>query len=115
MLWTAAHVLGMAQKRQRRRWFLREWRRYRNLSQEALASRIGKTQGLISQLERNQTSYTGDLLEALADALMCEPADLLIRNPTDPNAPWSIWDTLPPTERNVALSFMRNLKRAAEG
>lgn len=101
--------------RTRRRWFLREWRKHRGLSQEALASRIGATQGLISQLENNKINYTRDLLEQLAEALQCEPVDLLIRNPLDPDAPWSIWDTLAPPERKQAIEIMKVLKRQANG
>lgn len=98
-------------KPQRRRWFLRQWREYRNLTQEALAERIGVTQGLISHLENNRTNYTRELLEALADGLGCEPADLLMRDPTDPEAPWSIWDTLPPLQRRQVVEIMKTLKR----
>lgn len=77
----------------RRRWFLKEWRLHRGLSQEALADKIGNTQGFISQLELNQTNYTRDTLEDLARVLGCEPADLLARAP-DPDAPWSIGEAL---------------------
>lgn len=101
------------QKRQRRRWFLKQWREYRNLTQEQLAERIGATQGLISQLENYRVDYTGDLLQRLADALRCDPADLLMRDPTDPEAPWSIWDTIPPTQRPHAIEVLKTFKRAS--
>lgn len=71
--------------RLRRKLFLRPWRKHRRLSQEALAARAGLTQGLISQLENNQADYSGTTLESLAEALQCNPADLLIREPTDPD------------------------------
>jgi transcriptional regulator with XRE-family HTH domain len=105
-------------KRQRGRLFLREWREFRQLSQDALASRIGKTQGLISQLENAKVNYTGALLEALADALRCEPADLIMRNPQDPEAPWSIWDRLRAVERKEVIDFLKQRfpqKKAAAG
>lgn len=106
----------MAHKpRQRRRWYLKEWREHRELSQERLADRVGVTQGLISQLENNRVNYTSDLLEKLADALMCEPADLLMRNPRDPEAPWSIWDTLPQPARVQAIEILKALKRTSTG
>lgn len=63
------------------RHYVREWRQYRNLTQEQLAERIGKTHGAISQLERGLTDYTQGMLEALAYALSCEPSDLLGINP----------------------------------
>lgn len=100
-------------KRQRRRWFLKQWREHRGLSQEALAERVGMTQGMISHLERNRVDFTASHLDLFAEALQCEPADLLIRNPADPEAPWSIWDTLAPPERRQAVEILKALKRTA--
>jgi transcriptional regulator with XRE-family HTH domain len=68
-------------KPQQPRHFIREWRKYRGLTQERLAERIGLTGGAISQLETGQTHYTQSTLEALAEALNCEPGDLLSRDP----------------------------------
>lgn len=78
--------------KKRRKLFLREWRKHRGLSQEQLAERVGTTQGHISHLETGRSDYSGELLAILADALQCEPVDLMMRNPLDPAAPWSIWD-----------------------
>src|SRR5581483_2652528 len=87
----------MAKKRARktyRRIFLKQWREYRGLSQERLAERIGRSVGQISQLERGLIGYTQETLELLADALLCDPADLIMRNPQDPEAIWSLWENL---------------------
>lgn len=100
-------------KRQRRRLYLAAWRKYRNLTQEQLAERTGITQGMISQLETGRSDFSGKVLEMLADALMCEPADLLMRDPTDDDAPWSIWETLNPPERRQAVEIIKALKRAS--
>src|SRR3990167_2620723 len=86
--------------------FLKEWRTHRNLNQEQLAERSGVSQGLISQLENNKTDYSGETLAALGEALNCEPADLMMRNPTDPEAPWSIWETLKPVEKRQAIEVI---------
>jgi len=67
------------------RQFVRAWRVYRKLSQEALAFEMGVTHGLISQIERGLTGLTHDRIERLADALGCTPADLL----SGPPAPTS--------------------------
>jgi len=113
------HLIGphnnqmQSSKRRRRRLFLRQWREYRQLSQDALASRIGKTQGLISQLENSKVNYTGDLLEALAKALKCEPADLITRDPLDPQAPWALWESLRPTERKRVIDYINRTFRRA--
>jgi transcriptional regulator with XRE-family HTH domain len=68
-------------KPERQRHYIKEWRKYRTLTQEQLAERIGKTHGAISQLERGKIDYTQGMIEALAEALSCEPGDLLSRNP----------------------------------
>ncbi len=99
----------MAKGHEPRPRFLREWRKYRNLTQSQLAERAEVTQGMISQLELGNSDYTGGLLEALAYALLCEPVDLLIRNPLDPDAPWSIWDGLKPAQRKRAIHELRKI------
>jgi transcriptional regulator with XRE-family HTH domain len=82
----------MLQRRRPARHFIREWRKYRNLTLEKLAERVGVTHGALSQLERGEVNYTQPMLEALADALQCEPADLIMR---DPNSEiWSVMDVL---------------------
>lgn len=89
------------------KWYLKEWRKHRGLTQERLADRLETTKGFISQLENGHRGYTQRLLERLADALMCEPADLLIRNPTDPAGVWSIWETVPEVKRPDVLRIMQ--------
>jgi hypothetical protein len=69
--------------------------------------------GNLSQIERGEYAYNQDTLEALADALSCEPADLIMRNPADPEAPWSIWERLKPEHREIVSRFVRSL--AEEG
>ena len=112
------HLLGMAKppipkRRDRRALFLRQWRKHRNLTQATLAERSGVSQGLISQLENNTTDYSGETLAALAFALNCDEADLIMRDPTDSEAPWSIWETLKPVEKRQAVEILKGLKRAS--
>lgn len=85
--------------RPRRKWFLKEWRKFRGLSQERLADRLGVHKGDISNLENGKRRYNQDVLEALADALECEPADLIMRDPTDPEAFWTLWEQASEGER----------------
>lgn len=66
---------------QLRRTYLREWREYRQLTQEMASERLEITQGQLSRIERGQVPYSQGLLEAAADAYRCEPWDLLNVNP----------------------------------
>jgi transcriptional regulator with XRE-family HTH domain len=68
----------------RRRTYLREWREFRNLSQAKAGSMIGWDHSSVQRLESGQTPYNQDHLEMLAQVYMCEPQDLIAR---DPNAP----------------------------
>jgi transcriptional regulator with XRE-family HTH domain len=77
-----------------RRTFLRQWREYRNLTQAQAADRIGVAQAQLSRVENGQSPYNQAFLEAAAMAYMCEPADLLVRNPLDKSAVWSLIDAV---------------------
>jgi DNA-binding Xre family transcriptional regulator len=93
------------------RHFIRGWRKHRHLTLEQLAERIGVTHGALSQLERGLTNYTQPMLEALAGALMCEPADLIMRDPSDPDGIWSIWDQAKPGERRQIVAVAKTLMK----
>jgi Predicted transcriptional regulator len=99
--------------------FIREWRAYRNLSQDRLVARvrenlIGFSKSTLSRLENSKQAYTQPMLEALADALNCEPADLLARDPTSEF--WTLYDALrkmrPEQQRQIA-KIVETFKQAA--
>ncbi|HXH05619.1 MAG TPA: helix-turn-helix domain-containing protein [Vicinamibacterales bacterium] len=56
---------------------LREWRRLRRLTQEALAERAGLSYKFIGEIERGRGNPTIDTLARLADALGIDVTDLL--------------------------------------
>jgi transcriptional regulator with XRE-family HTH domain len=56
---------------------LAELRSRSGLSQARLAKAIGVTTGAIQAYEHGRARITVERLEALADALQCEPAELL--------------------------------------
>jgi hypothetical protein len=62
-------------------------------------------------LERGLRGYTQDMLEALAEALTTDPASLLMRDPSDPEAIWSIWDQAKPGERRRIVEVAKALIR----
>jgi len=105
----------------RRRHFIKEWRKFRGLTQEQLAERVGVAISSISQLETMKQGYSQPTLEAIADALNCEPADLLMRNPGAPNDPnnpggggpniWSIWENLDQPAKNQAIQILETFRK----
>jgi transcriptional regulator with XRE-family HTH domain len=93
----------------RRRIFLKQWREYRDLTQEQLAERVGWSVGNVSQLERGLQGYSQEGLEALADALQCDPGQLLTVDPTGDDAIWSIWEKAKPGERQMIVELAKTV------
>jgi len=101
--------IAFQKKRTRRRTFFKEWRVHRGLSQEQLADRLDTSVASISRIENGTQPYTQDVLEALAEALMTDPASLIMRNPEDPEAMWSIWDQAKKSERQLIEELARSV------
>jgi transcriptional regulator with XRE-family HTH domain len=95
--------------------FIRQWREHRGLSLERLAGRLSTTKASLSRIERGLQPYSQPILEALAEALTCAPADLLMRNPTDPEGIWSIWDNIPVLDRPRVVAVLRAMLSSATG
>jgi transcriptional regulator with XRE-family HTH domain len=96
------------------RHFIKAWRLHRGLTQERLGERVGVTHGALSQLERGLTNYTQPMLEALADALQCEPRDLIVRDPK--SEIWSVFDAilkLPPVEQQRIAAIIEAVRKAS--
>lgn len=87
--------------------YIRQWRKHRGLTLEQLAERIGMTHQNLGKIERGKVAYTQPLLENLADALRCEPADLIVRDPSAPEGLWSIYDQLTPVQREQGMDLLK--------
>lgn len=113
--WIAPSARGqhgrMAKRNRYRRTFIREWRKHRNLTLEQLADRLSMTNPHLSMLERGLRGYTQETLERIAEALQTDVASLLMRNPTDPEAIWSIWDEAKPAEREQIVAIAQALRK----
>src|SRR3954453_22393294 len=92
--------------------YIREWRKHRGLTLGEVADRLDMTPGHISMLERGQRGYTQETLEAVAAALQTDVASLLMRDPTDPEAIWTVWDQAKPAQRRQLLEVAKSLVRA---
>jgi transcriptional regulator with XRE-family HTH domain len=103
--------IGYQKSRPRRRTFIKEWREFRGLSQEALGARLETSGSMISRIENGETPYTQDTLEALAYFLQTEPASLLMRNPKDPDAIWELMEQGKPAQREKLAEFADYLKK----
>lgn len=97
---------------QRRRHYVREWRKFRGLTQEQLADRLDVATSTISQLETGKQGYSQAILEALAEALACQPADLLRRDPNKEGEVVDLFDGLSDDRRALAIEMLKTLKSA---
>lgn len=102
-------------KPHRQRHFIREWRKFRHYKQHQVAEMTGLSVPTISQIENGKQPYSQQTLEALAAALSCEPADLLVRNPLDPEGMWSLWDRAKPGERKQILAIVDAMLKTGTG
>lgn len=96
--------------------FILEWRVFRNLTQDQLSERLREAQGLnitrasLSRIERGVQPYSEAILEALAAELTAgDKASLLVRDPTDPEGIWTIWDAAKPGERRVIVELAKTI------
>lgn len=96
-------------KDERKRHYVREWRKYRGLTQERLAERTPYTLGAISQLETGRTKYTQDMLEALAEALGCSAGDLISVDPTKEGEVVDLMRLINDRNRDQAIRVLRAL------
>jgi transcriptional regulator with XRE-family HTH domain len=100
----------------RRPTFIRAWRKHRGLTLAQLTDRLSTeleveiSEGQVSRIERGETPYSQDILEAIALALRCEPADLIMRDPAADGI-WSLLDTLKPVARLQALEIIKAIQR----
>jgi transcriptional regulator with XRE-family HTH domain len=103
------HNYAMAKPRKFRKTFIRQWRHHRGLTLEKLADRLEMTPSHLSMLERGQRGYTQDTLEAVASGLQTDVASLLMRDPTDKDAIWSIWDQAKPGQRKQLVEIAKTI------
>lgn len=89
--------------------YIYEWRRHRGLSQQRLADRLGVSHATIGRIENGKQPYSQPLLERLAEELQTDPASLLIRDPSDPEGIWTLWDRAKPAERRQIVALAATL------
>jgi len=113
--------------------YLREWREYRNYTLERAAAAleevsqraeflvpdrkrpVGTTHQNLGKIERGTVPYSQTLLEMLAEVYGTDPGSLIMRDPTRPEAIFSIWENLSPAKQAEAISFLSFLAERRDG
>jgi transcriptional regulator with XRE-family HTH domain len=89
--------------------YIKEWRKHRGLTQQRLAERTPFTTGAIQQVESGRTQYTQQMLEALAVAMNCTPADLLSVNPLKEGEVVDLMKLINDKNRDQAIRVLKAL------
>jgi transcriptional regulator with XRE-family HTH domain len=95
----------------RRLTYIKQWREFRELTQEQLAEMTNMSPGNLSLIERGLQNYTQDTLEAIAHALKCSPSDLLDRDPNDAESIWTVWERAKPAERDQIVEIAKTITK----
>lgn len=106
-IWPVHHAYMARKSPPRPPHFIRAWRKHRGYTLEQLAEMVGTTHATLSRIERGKMQYNQGQIEALAEQLNCSPADLIMRDPTDPASIWSIWDQVAPAHREQAARVLQ--------
>src|SRR5579875_2675688 len=121
------HMMGAAAAHPRH--FLREWRKACGLTLEQAAERVERvsearsdaapgarpismTHATLSRIERGKLPYNQVLLEILGEVYRTDLASLIMRDPSEPEGLWSIWEQLQPLERAQAVAVLKALHGA---
>ena len=96
--------------------FLREWRTFRDMSQSALADKVGTNANMIQYLETGERGLSAKWLRKLAPALDTTPGMLLDHNPYDLDSDiLEIWGTASNREKKQISDIARALLRSGNG
>lgn len=96
-----------------KRVFIREWRKYRGLTLVQLAHRVGVSQPTVSRIERGEQPYSQPILDAFAEALGCEPSDLIGRLPGAPSELTLLVNKVPPEKAEAVATILRAFVKVA--
>lgn len=87
--------------------YLQEWLTFRNRNHEQLAGFLDKDRSYVTKIVNGSRPYSQEFLEAAADYLETSPASLLMRDPTQPEAIWSLWE-------HASIGVRREIEEFAE-
>lgn len=97
---------------------IKAWRLSKRLSLRRLANRLINPDGSsiisyasLSRIEKGKQEYTQPVLEGIADALGTDPGSLIMRDPEQEKALYSVWDQIPPTSRKQAMAMLEGLAK----
>lgn len=92
--------------------FLREWREFREMTQEELADAIGTSKSVISDMERNKLQLSPKWARRIAPVLQTQPGYLVDYAPDDLDTDIiDIWAHIPDGDKPTALRVLESFRR----
>lgn len=91
---------------------LRAWRKFRRMTQQELADKVGTAKSVISDLERGVVQLSDKWLRKLAPALQTQPGHILDYAPEDLDTDIiDIWSRIDGDQREQAAAVLRTFQR----
>jgi transcriptional regulator with XRE-family HTH domain len=88
--------------------FLRQWRKFRHMTQQELADSVGTSKTVISEMERGNLQLSPKWLRKFAPVLRTQPGYILDHDPDDLATDIiDIWSHIPEGDRDTASGFWR--------
>jgi len=89
--------------------YLREWRKYRGMTQQALADALETSKSVISDLERGELQLSPKWLRRLSPVLKVQPGYILDHDPNElPTDIVDIWGKIDERDREQAARVLRS-------
>lgn len=106
--WPEAHNANM----ERQKNHLRDWREFREMTQEQLADAVGTDKGVISLLESGSRGLSDKWLRRLAPVLRTTPGHLLDHDPNDlPTDIIDIWSAIDERDKETAKRVLESFRK----
>lgn len=92
--------------------YLREWRKFRRMTQEELADAVGTSKSVVSEMERGNLQLSPKWLRKFAPVLKTQPGHILDHDPNElPTDILDIWEHIPERDRPVARRVLEGFRR----
>lgn len=115
MYMATKRVTPRPKKPQYRRTFLRQWREHAGKTLEVAGEAVGISHAQLGRIERGLQPYNQGLLERLADLYGTSAASLLMRDPSGPDAMWSLWDQAKEGQRQEIEKYAEFVVKSRTG
>lgn len=89
--------------------YLKEWRKFRRMTQQELADRLDTSKSVISDMERGELQLSPKWLRRIAPILQTQPGHILDHDPESlDNDIIDIWAHIAVTDRDQAIRVLKS-------